>query len=104
VGVGRRRLSSTVEKILTFDGELEQADVNNAVTVVLADVLYVGGGDILFDCADTPHISDEFKSRVVWFGDQPLRERQSYLVQIGTDQVPGIVTTLLGRVNPRVLE
>lgn len=75
-------VSSTIARIVTFDGDLPRAIAGEAVTLVLQDEIDISRGDLLVD-ADTvlPAVS-EAKVDVVWMAEQPLQVGQRYAIKI----------------------
>lgn len=85
---------STVERIVTFDGDRDAARAGDAVTIVLADEIDVARGDVLSAPVDQPHVADQFTAHLIWMSDEPLIPGRSYLLFCGTRQVPARVTQI----------
>ena len=58
--------STTVERIVTFDGDLDEAHAGDAVTLVLADKIDGSRGDVFCDPDGKAEISDQLAAHVVW--------------------------------------
>ncbi|HVA09756.1 MAG TPA: GTP-binding protein, partial [Acidimicrobiales bacterium] len=56
---GRR---SRIARITTFDGDLEEAVVGQAITLVLEDEIDVSRGDVLCEEARAPQVADQFEA------------------------------------------
>jgi bifunctional enzyme CysN/CysC len=95
-GSGR---SSTIQKIVTFDGALGRARTGDAVTLTLADEIDIARGDVLADPHDPPEFVDQFAAHVIWMSEQPLVPGRSYLMKIGARTLPASVTALKHRVD-----
>jgi bifunctional enzyme CysN/CysC len=91
--------SSRVKQILTYDGALDRAEADDAVTIMLDDEIDVGRGDVLVDPASPPEVADQFAAHVIWMEQKPLIAGRSYLLRIGTKVVPATVTTIKYRVD-----
>ena len=78
-----RGLRSRVERIVTFDGDLESASNGQSVTLVLADDLDVSRGDVIANPHFAPPVADRLRARLLWTGEQPLNG-SSFLLQIGS--------------------
>ena len=91
---------STVARIVTGDGELDTAVAGQSVTVVLADELDVGRGEILAGAADPPASTDQFAAHVLWMHEEPLLPERRYLLKIGTRLTVAQVTALRYRIDP----
>jgi bifunctional enzyme CysN/CysC len=86
--------TSTVERIVTYDGPAGKAEAGDAVTITLADELDIGRGDVLAAAKSRPEVSDQFAAHVIWMSDEALLPGRSYLGRLGTKTVPLSVTTI----------
>ncbi|MFD9700786.1 adenylyl-sulfate kinase [Lentzea sp. NPDC059081] len=92
---GRR---STVERIVTMDGDLSTAPTGSSVTVVLADDVDVSRGDVLAAASDPPGVADSFQAHLVWLDETGLLPGRQYLAKIGARTV-GFTATKALRLN-----
>ena len=82
----RRR--TRVERIVTFDGDLETAKAPMSVTLVLRDQIDIGRGDILCGAGgDLPEVARDLRATLIWFGDTPLDPSASYVAKHTTRTV-----------------
>jgi len=89
-----------VQRICTFDGDLQHAHPGQAVTVVLDSELDVARGDWLVKAADiAPAVTDRLEANVVWMSDTPLIPGHRYDLQIGCTTVPGSVRRIVHRLD-----
>ena len=79
---------STVERIVTWEGDLQQAFPPQAVTITLADEVDVSRGDVIVRPNNTPTVESAFEAMVVWMHDTPLREGRRYVLKSSTQVVP----------------
>ena len=98
---GRR---SKVDRIVTMDGELDEAFAPMAVTLTLSDDVDVSRGDVLAAPGGLPHIADHLDAMVVWMADEALVPGRQYIVKHGARQVVGHVSTLRYRVDVNTLQ
>jgi bifunctional enzyme CysN/CysC len=96
--------ASTVARIVTRDGDLEEATTAMAVTVTLADEIDVSRGDMLVHDGALPHVSRGIEAMVVWMHETELRLGGSYLIKHGTKVVSAEVTAIHERVDVTTLE
>jgi bifunctional enzyme CysN/CysC len=96
--------TSIVERIVTQDGDLERAVAGQAVTVTLADQIDIGRGDVIAPAEAPCQVTDQFAAQIIWMSDQPLLPERSYLMRIGTQTVPAVITELKHKVNVNTLE
>ncbi|MFE8150367.1 sulfate adenylyltransferase subunit CysN [Brenneria goodwinii] len=88
VSVGQRvkvlpsGVESSVSRIVTFDGDLQQAQAGEAITLVLADEIDISRGDLLVDSTENLKAVRNALVDVVWMAEQPLVPGQSYDIKI----------------------
>jgi bifunctional enzyme CysN/CysC len=85
---------STVERIVTYDGDLDCAVAGQSVTVTLADAIDVSRGDVIADAADPPRVGEQFEATIVWMAEEPLLQGRSYLMQVGTSTAIATIAPL----------
>jgi len=86
--------SSTVKEIVTFDGNLDEAFAPQSVTLTLNDEIDVSRGDMLTHVGDKAMDAKELTANVCWIGDEPLTERQKYIVKHTTNSVKAMVASI----------
>jgi len=91
--------STTVKRIVTYDGDRTAAREGEAVTLVLSDEIDVSRGDVLAAADARPDVADQFAAHVIWMHDDPLMPGRSYLFKIGTKTVAGSVTEIKHQVD-----
>ena len=75
-------VESTIARIVTFDGDLQEAGAGEAVTLVLKDEIDISRGDLLVDAQETLAAVQGASVDVVWMAEQPLTAGQSYDIKI----------------------
>ena len=96
--------TSTVQRIVTFDGDLEEARAGQSVTITLQDEIDCSRGDVL-TAADAPcEVADQFETNIVWMADEELLAGRSYWLKIGSKMVAAQVTDIKYKVNVNTLE
>jgi sulfate adenylyltransferase subunit 1 len=89
---------SRVKSIVTFDGELEQANPGSSVTITLEDEIDLGRGDLLAAEDSLPQSSTSLAAKLVWLHSDPCQEEKFYLLKhanrIGRARVSRIVHCL----------
>jgi len=88
-----------VERVTTFDGDLERAEAGKAVTLVLDREVDLSRGDLVTGVTDAPAPSTAFAAELIWVGELPLMHGRSYLLVSGPKSVPATVTTLRARLE-----
>ena len=98
---GRR---SHVERIVTAEGDVDQAAIGQAVTLTLADEIDISRGDLLVHPDKLPAVADAFDARVVWMADAPLLPGRQYDLKLATRLLPATPTVLHHRIDVNSLE
>ncbi len=99
VVVARTGVRSRITRIVTMDGDLDEASATDAVTVVLADDIDVSRGDILASPDQPPQRADAFAAHLVWMSEIPLLSGRSYLLKSGGQTSGAVVTELKYRID-----
>ena len=80
-----------IERIVTMDGELEEAVAGQSVTVTLAHEVDCSRGDVIVASADAPEAADQFEASIVWMGEDDLIPGRGYWLKLGTQTVTATV-------------
>ncbi len=95
---------SRVTRVVTADGDLDQAVAGQAVTLTLADEIDVSRGDVIVAAEAPPEVADQFESTIVWMADEPLLPGRQYLLKIGARTAVATVTEPKYKLNVNTLE
>jgi bifunctional enzyme CysN/CysC len=95
---------SKVTRIVTADGDLDQAMAGDAVTLTLADEVDIARGDVLAAAQARPEVADQFAAHVIWMDSEKLLPGRSYLMKIGARSAPVTVTELKHRIDVNTLD
>ena len=85
-------------------GTLDAAVAGQSVTLVLADEIDVGRGDLLAGAENAPAASDQLSAQLLWMHEDPLLPERQYWLKIGTRLTTAQVTGLRYRIDPVTLE
>lgn len=97
-------LRSSVERIDTPSGPLEEASAGMSVTLLLSDELDIARGDLLAaPGAHAPTVTDEFDATLCWLSTKPLTPGVRVLVKHGTRTVQALVERLKSRFDEQTL-
>ena len=97
-------LTTEVTRIVSMDGDIEEAVPPMAVTLTLADQIDVSRGDVLSSPANQPRVSDIIAATLVWMSETEMTPGRQYLLKQGTKQVFCRIETLRDRVDVNTLE
>ncbi len=95
---------STVARIVTQDGDLEQAIAGQSVTLTLADEVECSRGEVICAADNPAEVADQFETMLVWMTEEPLLAGRPYWLKLGTKLVGATVTEIKHKVNVNTLE
>ena len=98
---GRR---STVDRVVTMDGDLDEATKRQAITLTLADEIDVSRGDMLCGTDSPAEQSDQFRAKILWMADEALLPGRQYLFKTANRLLPGIVSDLRNTIDVNTLK
>ena len=96
--------TANIAKIITADGELEQAVAGQAVTLTLNNEIDVVRGDVISTTEQPASTADQFECSIVWMHDDALLPGRQYLLKVGAQTVTATVTDIKHEVNVDTLE
>ena len=96
--------TSTVARIVTFDGDLETAGAGQSVTLTLADEIDCSRGNVIAAADAPPPVADRFEATFVWLADEPLVSGRGYWLKLGTQTVSVTVRPPKYQINVNTLE
>ena len=102
--VAASRKPARITRIVTMDGDLEEAVAGQAVTLVLDREVDISRGDVLVHPGETPEVSTQFQARLVWMNEEQALPGRSYLLKTGSQLVPASITALRYKTNVNTLE
>jgi sulfate adenylyltransferase large subunit len=91
--------SAQVERIVTFDGDLDEAFAPLSVTLVLNHELDISRGDLIASSNATPSVTRHIGASLVWMDQRPLAVRRRYLLKHTSHTVPAFVASIGHRTN-----
>jgi len=94
---------SRVKSIVTYDGDLEEAFVGQAVTLTLEDEIDVSRGDMIVRRHNLPHVSNEFDVNLCWMDEQPMNPRSHYLLKHTTQKVKAYISGIQYKIDVNTL-
>jgi sulfate adenylyltransferase large subunit len=96
---GRR---SRVQRIVTWDGDVEEARSPMSVTLLLEDEIDISRGDLI--AVGTPEVGQRFTADLVWMDERPLDPGRVYVIKQTTKSCSaevdrGMMLNQIGRVT-----
>src|SRR5204862_2100304 len=95
---------TTVTRIVTQDGPLEEAFARQSVTLTLADDLDISRGDLIAAETNPPQARTEFRATLCWMSDRPLHLNHRYVLCHTTRSVRAIINEIDYRLDINTLE
>jgi bifunctional enzyme CysN/CysC len=95
---------SRVARIVTMDGDLQEASAGQAITLTLDDEIDISRGDLLAQPNELPANSDRFESKLVWLHEESLLPGRSYLIKSGSTTVQARITAINSRIDVNTLQ
>jgi bifunctional enzyme CysN/CysC len=96
--------TSSVARIVTFDGDLAEAAAGQSVTLTLADEIDCSRGDVIAAADDPPAAADQFEATLVWMAEDHMLPGRPYWLKIGAQSVTASVGQPKYQVNVNTLE
>ncbi|TOO59655.1 sulfate adenylyltransferase subunit CysN, partial [Vibrio parahaemolyticus] len=96
--------TSCVKTIYTHDGELQQAQPGQAITITLEDEIDVSRGDMLVHSGHEPSVTNKLAAHVVWMGETPMRTHKEYTFKFATKSCFGKVSAIEHKVDVNTLK
>lgn len=86
--------TAKISKIVTFDGDLDKAADQSAVTLVLEPDVDATRGDAIELASNFTEPANRFAATMVWLNESELIHSRSYYLISGSTQVPAMVTNI----------
>lgn len=96
--------TSTISKIVTLDGERDQAVAGQSVTLCFEDEVDCSRGDVIATADAPPEVSDQFETTLVWLADDAMIPGRAYWLKLGTQMVSATVQAPKYTVNVNTME
>ena len=97
------RMQATVRRIVTWDGDLDQAAAPLSVTLVLDRELDISRGDLIA-AADAPAaMAQKIQASLVWMDAEPLDRARRYQIKHASHTVSAFVSDVDHRINIETL-
>ncbi|RBQ28141.1 sulfate adenylyltransferase subunit CysN [Aliarcobacter vitoriensis] len=96
--------SSTIKEIVTYDGNLEYAYADQAITITLNDEIDISRGDIIVKSDEQPDIANNFDVDIVWMNEEPLTKGKQYFIKRATTTTVGTISQFYYKTDVNTLE
>jgi bifunctional enzyme CysN/CysC len=96
--------TSTVARIVAFDGDMAEAVAGQSVTLTLADEIDCSRGDVLAAAEAPPQVADQFETTIVWMADEEMLPGRPYILKLATQTVGATLRQPKYQVNVNTME
>ncbi|TCP92459.1 adenylylsulfate kinase /sulfate adenylyltransferase subunit 1 [Sphingomonas sp. PP-CE-1A-559] len=96
--------TSTISRITTLDGDLDEAVAGQSITLSFADEIDCSRGNVIAASDAPPETADQFETTIVWMDDEPLIVGRSYWLKLGTQMVSATVREPKYQINVNTME
>ncbi|MEM9667278.1 MAG: sulfate adenylyltransferase subunit CysN [Pseudomonadota bacterium] len=95
---------STVDRIVTFDGDLDEAVAGQSVTLTLSDEIDSSRGDVIVSGDSPAEVSDQFQARILWMADDAMLPGRRYFLKVGAKTVAATINAPKHGIDINTLE
>ncbi|MFX4210701.1 sulfate adenylyltransferase subunit CysN [Aliarcobacter butzleri] len=96
--------SSTVKEIVTYDGNLDYAYSQQAITLTLNDEIDISRGDIIVKSDEQPDHASNLDVDIVWMSEEPLIKGKQYFIKRATTVTVGSIDHFYYKTDVNTLE
>ena len=96
--------SSTVSRIVTMAGDLDEAVAGQSVTLCLKDEIDCSRGNVIAQADHPPEAADQFEATIVWMADEEMLPGRPYWLKLGAQTVTVQIQAPKYQVNVNTME
>ncbi len=96
--------TSTLARIVTMAGDLDEAVAGQSPTLTFADEIDCSRGDVIAIAAEPPQVADQFEATFVWMADEEMLPGRPYWLKLGTQTVSATVQAPKYQTNVNTME
>jgi bifunctional enzyme CysN/CysC len=96
--------TSTVSRVVTLDGDLDEAVAGQSVTICLADEIDCSRGDVIATADQPPEAADQFEATLVWMSDEAMKPGRAYWLKLASQNVSATVQAPKYEINVNTME
>lgn len=91
--------TARVERIISLDGDLPQAEQSSAVTLMLDKPVNAAHGDILSLASQPLETTDQFEANLIWLSQEPGLIGRNYELKLATQYLSASLTGIKHRID-----
>tara|TARA_Y100001960_G_scaffold275306_1_gene304805 strand:- start:5651 stop:7075 length:1425 start_codon:yes stop_codon:yes gene_type:complete len=100
--------TSSIERIVTADGDLDSAFADQAITLTLKDEIDISRGDVIVkateDTSKLPETTNSFEATIVWMNEAELQPGKEYEIKVGSKNTFGCIEVIQHRIDVNTLK
>jgi bifunctional enzyme CysN/CysC len=96
--------TTRVSRVVTRDGDLDEATAGQSITVTFEDEVDCSRGNVIAAANDAPESADQFEATIVWMDEHEMLPGRGYWLKLGTQMVTATVQHPKYEVNVNTLE
>jgi bifunctional enzyme CysN/CysC len=96
--------TTTVDRIVTLDGDLDEAVAGQSVTLTLSDEVDCSRGDVIAAADNPSEAADQFEATLVWMADEAMIAGRAYWLKLATQTVSATIQQPKYEINVNTLD
>ncbi|MBW8295509.1 sulfate adenylyltransferase subunit CysN [Sphingopyxis sp.] len=96
--------TTTIERIVTLDGGLDEAVAGQSVTLTLSEEIDCSRGDVIAAADAPPEAADQFEATLVWMADEAMIAGRAYWLKLATQTVSATIQQPKYEINVNTLD
>jgi len=96
--------TTTVSRIVTLDGDLDEAVAGQSITLTLSDEVDCSRGDVIAAADAPPEAADQFEATLVWMADEAMIAGRAYWLKLATQSVSATIQQPKYEINVNTLD
>ena len=96
--------TTRVDRIVTLDGDLDEAVAGQSVTLTLSDEVDCSRGDVIAAADAPPEAADQFEATLVWMADEAMIAGRAYWLKLATQTVSATIQQPKYEINVNTLD
>ena len=93
------RKVSTVDSVVTFEGEQDEAGPGDSVVVSIDDELDISRGDMIVRTRNQPEVTRSIDADLCWMDETAMEPNKGYIIQHTTRRAQAFISKIVYRLN-----
>lgn len=95
--------TSTVESLVTYDTELEEAFTPQSVVITLTDEIDISRGDMIVRRNNLPQVGSHLEAIICWMDEEAISDGTAYILKHTTKSVKSFVSRIVYKIDVNTL-